>query len=154
MTAADVADVLAVQEPGAVRALAEVFPQDVYPFPREVLAERWLREVVDPTIDCLVVVLDDVVGGFAALRGDEFFRFGIAVEHWGSGLASRAHDSVLSRIECHGFRRAWLTVYAENSRARGFYEKHGWRATGTRSRGPIPPYAELLRYERDLGSAD
>lgn len=153
MTAADVADVLAVQEPGAVRALTDVFPQDVYPFPREQLAERWRREIEDPAIDCLVIVLDDAVSGFAAVRGDELLHFGTAVQQWGSGLATRAHDAVLARIECAGFRRAWLTVYAGNPRGRRFYERLGWRATGARSRGPVPPYAELLQYERDLGTA-
>jgi len=41
MTAADVAEVLAVQEPGAVIGLADVFPQDLYPFPRAALELGW-----------------------------------------------------------------------------------------------------------------
>ncbi len=151
MTAGDVADVLAIQEPGAVRALADVFPQDTYPFPREVLAERWRGEIEGPAIDCFVVVVDDVVSGFAAIRGDEFFHFGTAVQQWGTGLATRAHDAVLARIEGKGFRRAWANVYVGNPRARRFYEKLGWHATGVRSRGPVPPHAAMLRYERDLG---
>ena len=42
MTAADVAAVLDVQEPGAVLGLADVFPQDEHPFPREDVGRRWL----------------------------------------------------------------------------------------------------------------
>jgi RimJ/RimL family protein N-acetyltransferase len=150
MTAADIEEVLAIQEPGAVRALTKVFPQETYPFPREALAERWAREIEDPATDCFAIVDADVVSGFAAIRGDELAHFGTAVQRWGTGLATRAHHAVLARIEDQGFRRAWLTVYADNGRARRFYEKLGWQATGDRSRGPVPPHAEMLRYERDL----
>jgi len=153
MTPAHVADVLAVQEPGAVVTMADVFPQDRYPFPRAALSERWLREIADPDCACFVVVVDDLVSGFAATRGDELFHFGIAMQHWGSGLANEVHDAVLARIEDAGFERAWADVYAGNTRARRFYEKLGWTATGARSRGPMPPHAELLRYERALGAS-
>lgn len=40
MTAADVPQVLDVQEPASVVGLAEVFPQDTHPFPRDVIAGR------------------------------------------------------------------------------------------------------------------
>ena len=150
MTAADVPDVLAVQEPGAVLGLSEVFPQDAYPFPRDVLAERWLEEIGTPDIDCSVILLDDAVVGFAAIRGDEFLHFGTAVEHWGTGLALLAHDAVLERMHGHGVRLAWLRVFTGNGRGRRFYEKLGWRPTGERSHSTYPPYAELLRYEREV----
>lgn len=48
MSAADIADVLDVQGPGAVCALAAVFPQEAYPFPRVEVSRRWQREVADP----------------------------------------------------------------------------------------------------------
>ena len=108
MTATDVPNVLDVQAPGAVRGLAEVFPQDVYPFPRVEVAQRWLREIEVPDIDCYVVLVDDAVAGFAASRGDEFFHFGIALGHWGTGLAQTAHDAVLDRMQSRGVKRAWL----------------------------------------------
>jgi hypothetical protein len=40
MTVADVPRVVDVQKPGAVLGLAEVFPQDLHPFPRAAIAER------------------------------------------------------------------------------------------------------------------
>jgi len=70
MTAADVPDVLDIQEPGAVLGLADVFPQDAYPFPRDVVAQRWRQEIATPGVDCYVVVLDGTVEGFAAIRDD------------------------------------------------------------------------------------
>ena len=150
MTATDVPDVLAVQEPGAVAGLSEVFPQEAHPFPRDVLAERWLEEIEAADIDCCVIMLDGAVAGFAAIRGDEFLHFGTAVEHWGTGLALLAHDAVLDRMHDRGVRRAWLRVFTGNGRGRRFYEKLGWRPTGERSRSTFPPYAELLRYEREV----
>ncbi|WP_133997967.1 GNAT family N-acetyltransferase [Kribbella sp. VKM Ac-2566] len=151
MTVADVAAVVDVQEPGAVLGLADVFPQDRYPFPREDLAERWRQEIATPGIDCLVVQLDGVLIGFAAIRDDEFFHFGIAVEHWGTGIGRIAHDAVVARMRAGGVRRAWLRVFTGNGRARRFYERLGWRSTGDRTNSSFPPYPELLHYQRDLG---
>ena len=150
MTAADVQQVLDVQEPGGVLGLSDVFPQDAYPFPRDVVAARWLQEIATPDIDCYVVVLDGAVVGFAAIRGDEFLHFGTAVEHWGTGIAETAHDAMLDRMRSRGVQRAWLRAFTGNGRGRRFYEKLGWVPTGARTRSTYPPHAELLRYERTL----
>lgn len=148
MTAADVPNVLDIQEPGAVGGLAEVFPQDAYPFPREEVAQRWLKEIEVPDIDCYVVLVGDAVAGFAAIRSDEFLHFGIALEYWGTGLAQTAHDAVLERMQSRGVQRAWLRVFTGNRRGRQFYEKLGWCPTGARTYSAFPPYPELMRYER------
>ena len=150
MALADVPDVLRVQEPGAVVGLASVFPQDAYPFPREVIARRWTEEIESLEVDCLVVQHGGAVAGFAAIRGDELLHFGIAVERWGTGLAVVAHDAVLDRMRARDVRRAWLRVFTANERGRAFYEKLGWRWSGERSRSTFAPRPELLRYERDL----
>jgi RimJ/RimL family protein N-acetyltransferase len=151
MVAADVPAVLDVQERGSVQALSGVFPQDRYPFPRDEVAARWRGEVADPLIDCFVVLHDDNVAGFAATRGEELLHFGIAVEHWGSGLAARAHDGVLEHRGAHGFRHSWMWVFTDNARARRFYEKHQWESTGDRSASTFAPHPELMRYQRSLG---
>ncbi|MFD1504303.1 GNAT family N-acetyltransferase [Georgenia yuyongxinii] len=148
MTTADIGDVLDVQEAGAVHGLSDVFPQDAYPFPRDDVAHRWQQEMATPGIDCYVVLLDSTVVGFAAIRGDEFLHFGIAIEHWGTGIARTAHDAVLNRMRSRGIQRAWLTVFTGNGRGRRFYEKLGWSPTGDRTHSSFPPYPELLRYER------
>jgi RimJ/RimL family protein N-acetyltransferase len=150
MAPADVPGVVDVQQPGAVIALSDVFPQDRYPFPRDVLAARWHAEIVDAATACYVIELGGALCGFAMTKGDEFSHFGIAVDLWGSGLAAQAHDQVLDRLRASGFDRVWLDVYEQNRRARRFYEKLEWQPTGHRSRGPTPPHAELLRYERSL----
>ncbi|MGY1752456.1 N-acetyltransferase family protein [Blastococcus sp. SYSU D01042] len=154
MTSGDVPAVLAVQEPGAIRALAAVFPQDEHPFPREDVASRWSEEIPDPGIDCAVVLLREDVVGFAAVRGDELLHLGIAVEHWGTEVSDAAHDAVLGLLRRRGVERTWLKVFAGNARARRFYERHGWRPTGERTWSTFPPHPELLLYERSLTGAD
>lgn len=151
MQGVDVPTVLDVQEPASVTGLAEVFPQDAYPFPRKVVAQRWLEEIAATGIDCYVVVDDDdTVVGFAAVREDELLHFGIALDLWGTGTAQAAHAAVLDRMRACRIRRAWLRVFAKNRRGRRFYEELGWRPTGERSHSTFAPYAELLHYEREL----
>ena len=150
MTPADVPLVVAGQEPAAVAGLGEVFPQDLYPFPRDAVARRWREEVADPGIDCFVILRRGQVAGFAATRGEELAHFGVVLEEWGSGLAVAAHDELLAGMRERGVTRAWLRVYAANPRGRAFWDGRGWTDTGERSRGRVPPYAEMLILEREL----
>ncbi|MCY7287867.1 MAG: GNAT family N-acetyltransferase [Cryobacterium sp.] len=150
MTPADVPAVVAVQQPGAVIGLAKVFPQDEFPFPREAVARRWPEDIETKEIDCLVFEQGEEVIGFAAIRADEFMHFGIALDRWGTGAAQDAHDAVLDRMCASNIARAWLRVFTDNDRGRRFYERLGWAPTGERSHSTFPPYAELLRYEREL----
>ena len=150
MRAEDVPAVMAVQEPMSIAGLSGVFPQDRFPFPREVLAQRWRAEIADPEIECFVILRDDEVAGFAAVQADEVKHFGVAVEQWGSGLATKAHDELVARMAGAGVRRAWLCVYVDNPRGRAFWAKVGWTDTGERRSGPMPPHAEQLILERLL----
>jgi RimJ/RimL family protein N-acetyltransferase len=148
-----VPSVLDVQEPGAVEGLAKVFPQDSHPFPRDVIARRWEEELAMPDVECWVVQRGGEVAGFAATRGAELLHFGIAVGLWGTDVARTAHDAVVDHLRAQGFQRAWLRVFAQNARGRGFYEKLGWQDVGLRTRSAFPPYPELLRLELELGRA-
>lgn len=150
MESADVPAVLDVQEPAAVEGLADVFPQDAYPFPREVVAARWREEIAGAEVECLVAQDAGTIVGFAAVRGDELLHLGTALERWGTGTAQELHDLVMDLMRSRGTRRAWLWVFTDNRRGRRFYERLGWRPTGERSRSTFPPHAELLRLERDL----
>ena len=153
MRVSDVPAVMAVQEPASIAGLSAVFPQDEHPFPYDVLADRWRVEVEDPGIDCFVILRDGAISGFAATRGDEVMHFGIALEEWGSGPAQSAHDELLARMAGAGVVRRWLRVYADNPRGRAFWAKLGWTDTGERTRGPMPPHAELMTWERHAESS-
>jgi GNAT superfamily N-acetyltransferase len=148
----DVSAVMAVQEPASIAGLSGVFPQDTHPFPRDVLARRWHDEIGDDEVDCFVILRDGAVAGFAARCGGEVRHFGVALEEWRSGLAVVAHDELVARLRAAGHLSPWLRVYADNPRGRAFYEKLGWSDTGQRSRGPMPPHAELMTYELRPGN--
>ena len=153
MRVADVLKVMAVQEPASIAGLSAVFPQDSHPFPREVLADRWRDEIADPQIECFVILREGEIAGFAAVAGAEVKHFGVALEEWGSGLARAAHVELVERMGTAGVERPWLRVYAANPRGRAFWAKLGWTDTGERTRGPMPPHAELLTYAYDPGSS-
>ncbi len=150
MTEADVPQVVAIQEPASVASLASVFQQEEFPFPRSDVARRWRDEVNTPGIDCYVVLAAGAVVGFAAVQKDEILHFGIAIEHWGTGVAQQAHDALLALMRSRGVTRAWLRVFTGNGRGRAFYERLGWRPTGQRTRSTFAPNPELLHYERHL----
>ncbi len=151
MRRADLDALLVVQREGAQVGLGNVFPQEQFPFPTEVVRHRWEQEMADPGIECFVVVdATYCVAGFAATRGNEFRHFGTALGTWGSGLARRAHDEVLTHWIARGYQRAWLRVFEDNVRARRFYERRGWEPTGERSRSDFAPHPVLLTYEVDL----
>lgn len=69
--------------------------------------------------------------------------------HWGSGLASALLAVGVAGMLERGFRCGRLLVAGAHARARAFYEREGWRATGavetSRELG-----LELVEYELDL----
>jgi RimJ/RimL family protein N-acetyltransferase len=146
----DLDALLDVQQAGAARALAHIFPQETYPFPHEQIYARWVAEIAAPDVDAYVIERTGQIQGFAATRGDEFLHFGTAVDTWGSGLAVAAHDEVLRRLAAAGLAHARLRAFEDNHRAVRFYEKLGWRRTQARTRTSFPPHPVLVGYERDL----
>ena len=148
----DVDALVDVQEEGAVLALGHIFPQDRYPFPRDEVAARWRDEIARADVTAYVCTDDEgLVAGFAATRGTELLHFGTRVDTWGSGLAQRFHDAVLANLVADAagpVDRVWLRVFEQNVRARRFYERLGWRATGRRTRTSFAPHPVLTEYER------
>ena len=130
MTTSDVDAVLAVQEPGAVRGLAEVFDKAAHPFPRDAVARRWREEIEDPGVDCLVALEGDVVVGFAATRGDELLHVGTAVDTWGTGLATWLHDEVLARLTARGTSGRGCGCSPPTGAAGASTTKLGWQTHG------------------------
>ena len=68
---------------------------------------------------------------------------------WGTGLATRLHARAIATMRERGFAEATLITPAGQARARRFYEREGWRATGDER------FAEgfglvMVGYRRDL----
>jgi len=147
MTVDDLAELLDVQEAGAVVGLAAVFPQSRSPFPREILRARWQDEIADADIGTYVAVDrdDDTIVGFAATKAGELLHFGTAIDTWGTGIAGRLLDEIVVVLR-RASREPSLRVFAENRRGRRFYEKHGWQPTGESTVSVFEPHPVLLWY--------
>ena len=68
-------------------------------------------------------------------------------EGWGRGFGSFMLERALGEMTRAGFTRAILWVFAENSRARRFYEKHGFSLTG---KAQTAYGAEEVMYQKQL----
>jgi GNAT superfamily N-acetyltransferase len=69
--------------------------------------------------------------GFYILKGDELYQLFVAAEARGTGAAVALIDDAEARLAAKGVGVAWLACAIGNERAARFYEKRGWRRTGT-----------------------
>jgi ribosomal protein S18 acetylase RimI-like enzyme len=100
-------------------------------------------ELVDPAITTLLVDRGGVLAGYAQLRRGpapecvvgpapiELWRFYIAREHHGQGLAQRLMHQVEVEAERAQARTLWLGVWEHNERAKKFYVKHRFVDVGS-----------------------
>jgi ribosomal protein S18 acetylase RimI-like enzyme len=76
----------------------------------------------------------------AAVRG-EVYGFYLHPDAWGSGCAAALMDHATSQLIEDGYDSAVLWVLRDNPRARRFYERAGWAATGRSLLWPGPQTA-------------
>jgi GNAT superfamily N-acetyltransferase len=92
--------------------------------------------------------------GFHMIKGDELYQLYVCAESRGSGVATALINDAEAQLSKSGVTTAWLACAIGNERAARFYEKRGWRRTGTMinyaetSEGPFP--LETWRYEKVL----
>lgn len=60
----------------------------------------------------------------------EVWAFYLHPDVWGTGVAVALMEHVETRLLAEGFDTAVLWVLDDNPRARRFYERHGWAASG------------------------
>lgn len=88
----------------------------------------------------------------ATPRTAELYAIYVLESHWDRGVGWELHDRALAALAHRGAERVTLWVLATNERARGFYERQGWRSTGetkTETMGEVE--LEEARYVLDLG---
>lgn len=100
------------------------------------------RELADPNVATLLLEAGCQFAGYAQLRhgpapdcvtGEapiELWRFYIAREHHGQGLAQRLMRQVELEAEQAQACTLWLGVWEHNERAKAFYAKHGFVDVG------------------------
>jgi GNAT superfamily N-acetyltransferase len=71
-------------------------------------------------------------------------------EHWGSGIATKLHSAVLDEARRREYREFRLYTPAGQLRARGFYEREGWRSVGEVFPEETLGGMELIEYRRPL----
>jgi GNAT superfamily N-acetyltransferase len=80
----------------------------------------------------------------------QLWQLFVREEHWGSGVATKLHDAVLAEARARGYTAFRLYTPAAQLRARGFYEREGWRAWGEAFAEPAFGGMELIEYRRSL----
>jgi diamine N-acetyltransferase len=99
-------------------------------------------EIADPSIATLIAEANRNMVGFAQLRGGvtpscvigphpiELWRFYVAREWHGRGVASTLMATVVTEALRRGARTLWLGVWERNGRAQAFYRKCGYLVVG------------------------
>ncbi len=91
------------------------------------------------------------------MRDDELCQLYVDAAARGSGVAVALIEDAESRMRDAGVETAWLACAAGNERAARFYEKLGWRRTGTVMHEPDDSGGnvfEVWRYEKGLNVLD
>ena len=141
---------LEIQKASAVAGFGHVFPQDKYPFPSEAVLDRWQKAVDDPAEVVVLAEFDGAAVGLAAVRAEWLDALYVVPSCWGMGVGPRLHDHALAWIRDFGCERGNLWVLEQNTRARRFYEKRGWRLNGETRIVPFPPYPTDVGYTIEL----
>lgn len=146
----DVEACLAAQRRSAVVGYAHIFPQEIYPFPDDIVRSEWVDRF-EHGVRVTLAIVDNEAVGTISIRPPRLESLFVVPEQWGTGLGGLLHDEALVQIRSSGWLAAELDVMVDNARARRFYEKHGWQPNGRTDVSPFPPYPKLLGYRRDLG---
>ncbi|MFI9814291.1 GNAT family N-acetyltransferase [Saccharothrix variisporea] len=91
--------------------------------------ESFAQRAADLVARTAVAVVDGEVAGFVMVEGDEVEQVYVSADHRGAGVADVLLAEAERRVAAH-HDTAWLAVVAGNTRARRFYERHGWTDSG------------------------
>jgi RimJ/RimL family protein N-acetyltransferase len=139
-TARDAASLADLERDANLVALRHVFPPDAFPFPWTGVHARWEQTLAEPGVVVEVVDGGARLDAFLAHDTKVLRHLAVHPERWGEGLAREAVDRACER----GARALWCLV--DNDRARGFYERLGWRPTGATREAVWPPHPRELEY--------
>jgi GNAT superfamily N-acetyltransferase len=95
--------------------------------PLPTIAELTLLWTRDVTQAHAVLVTEDLDGSVVARANGDLARLHVRPARWGEGIGGALHDVALDALWAGGHEQARLWVIEENARARGLYERRGWR---------------------------
>jgi GNAT superfamily N-acetyltransferase len=146
----DLDALLEVHRSSVLLAYAHVFPAEEYPFPNDLVREEWRSSLAKPDVSVLVAERDGELRGVISFTGSHVEGFFLHPGDWGTGLADRLYEQALNVARASGSKTWHLWVLEDNPRARRFYERHGWRTDGNRTRSPYPPHPAEVGYTLTL----
>lgn len=89
--------------------------------------------------------------GFAITRKSELHAFFVTAAERGQGVSDILIEACMDRLALERVDAPWLICAKGNHRARGFYERHGWRVvreeTNTIFEGGVSAVADVWRME-------
>ncbi len=157
-TTDDLPALLDLERTASLAGLGHVFPPERYPFPDDDVLARWALVLDEPDVEVLVRdAAPDGGGGIdllAAYDRRSLRHLAVHPDHWGSGLATTAIETVLRTMDERGTTVAELWCLEENRRARRLYAYLGWRETTDRRPAPWPPHPTEMRYTRLIPQSD
>lgn len=127
--------------------------------------ERWRATLARERSRIWTLVADDVTDGrllgfatFGQSRDDdapsttaELWAINLAPDVWRQGVGSTLLDAVVQALQLAGFAQATLWVLEDNTRARRFYEHHGWTPDGSTKCDDLAGIAlRVVRYVQEL----
>lgn len=144
-TPADVKAIAAVRVAAWLTAYRGLLPQPLLdrldvPGEAEHRLRVWDEQHRDPRVCELVAEMAGQVVGWAVAgpsrdetRPDDGELLGLYAhpQAWGAGVGHRLLEAVEEHLRAREYPRAYLWVLEGNTRAEGFYERHGWREDGT-----------------------
>jgi putative acetyltransferase len=140
----------AVQEQASLAALAHIFPPERYPYPREAVHARWAAAVAEAQTRALIAVTEEEPVGAACVTEGWLEGLYVVPERWGTGLADELHGRALELVRDLGSASCRLWVLEDNTRARRFYERRGWRENGETRVVEFPPNPLDVGYSLDF----
>jgi GNAT superfamily N-acetyltransferase len=140
----------------ALAAYAHVFPDEAEPpTPDEVLAQ-WEHSLGEEKehgrrtfiAEDVAAVVGVVLAGPDPAESNcgHVSRLYVRPDRWGTGIGTALYSCAISHLRDVGFAEATLWVLEHNLRARRWYERLGWSATGERNAVYAPAQIDDLRY--------
>jgi ribosomal protein S18 acetylase RimI-like enzyme len=159
------ADVLAdLSRRVALAAYGHIFPPEAPPPTHDQLLARWRHWLgPDRATGRRAFVAESDSSGVTGVIGvvlagpdpDEpavghLARLNVEADHWGRAIGSQLYEVALDHLRTLELAEATLWVLEHNTRARAWYERLGWTATGERKAMYAPAGIDDLRYRRRL----
>jgi len=144
------ADVIAtVHEAGWRAGYAHLFSEDVLERAIQKHCTRWARVLANPEFENTTMLVQErqqQIIGFAHFGPSgnelsscprsgrtELYSFYVHPDHWGTGAATVLLEQVIEILKRRGDKAVYLATAAGTPRSRRFYEKNGFRETGSTS---------------------